>query len=256
MIRKRKNKLPTSKSVPSEKLSDYTWLIYGERKIGKTTLASQFDEPYFMMFEPGAKALGLLKSDITDWVQFKELVKQLEDDPEFCKSVVIDTGQKMYDLAMKYTLEKLGIEKPQDEAWGNAWRFIREEFEGELTKIINAGFGLIVLAHSEEKTITTKGGFSYQKISIQLGAQAFRFFAGVVDVISYYNYDKGKRVLTIAGNENVEAGFRIENHFVGVKEIDMGSSKQEAYQNIKDAFNITKVKSIKKTKTKLNRRKR
>ena len=56
--------LPTEKSKPSSRLGDYTWLIYGAKKIGKTSLVAQFPETLILSFEPGTKALEVFQTRI------------------------------------------------------------------------------------------------------------------------------------------------------------------------------------------------
>ncbi len=43
--------LPTQRSQIAESLEDYSMLIYGQKKIGKTTLLAEFLEAFFLMFE-------------------------------------------------------------------------------------------------------------------------------------------------------------------------------------------------------------
>ncbi|HOK47887.1 MAG TPA: AAA family ATPase, partial [Bryobacteraceae bacterium] len=59
--------LPTKKTPPRANLGDYSILIYGPTKIGKTTLASQFPEALFLATEPGLNALEAYQIPITSW---------------------------------------------------------------------------------------------------------------------------------------------------------------------------------------------
>ena len=45
--------LPTVKSKPKTEWENFTTLIYGAPKTGKSTLASQFDHPIFLATEAG-----------------------------------------------------------------------------------------------------------------------------------------------------------------------------------------------------------
>ena len=47
--------LPTTKTAPKNTLADLTVLVYGQTKIGKTTLCSQADGALFLATEPGRR---------------------------------------------------------------------------------------------------------------------------------------------------------------------------------------------------------
>lgn len=234
--------LPSTASTPATAVEAYTWLIYGERKIGKTTLCSQFDDPFFLMFEPGGKALNIRQVAVPTWDHFMEYISLLEKNPGYCKTVVIDTGYMAYESCLVASCKELGIQDPRDEAWGKAWKFIDKKFREAHQRILNLNLGFIVTAHSEVKTIQRRDGTSYDKLSTQLSAQAFRFYCGVVDTIAYYQYGKnGERELTIRGDDHVEAGTRCKGHFLDKNgkpndTIPMGNSEEEAYKNLCLAF--------------------
>jgi len=251
--------LPESKSVPCSKITDYTWLIYGERKIGKTELASHFDDPFFLFFEPGGRAQKLRARFVNSWDEFLQYITLLESKPDYCRTVVIDVGGKCYDLAFEYACRKLGIEHPQDDAGGGkGWKTVEKTFIEAHNRLFALGVGIVVLAHSEVKEIRRKDGSKYDKFTLQLGAQPFRYYAGTFDTIAYYQYDDdGNRILTIRGDANIEAGTRCRDNFLytdgmPVVHIPMGTNSDEGYKNLVNAFNnkllnpTVKVKKEKK----------
>lgn len=235
--------LPRGLSTPSENLLDYTWLIYGERKIGKTTLLSMFEDHFFLMFEKGAKGLRIRREYVENWGQFLQYIDLLEAEPDYCKMVILDTGGELYEQCLNQAKIDLDLTDIRDKAWGGGYVEVRQRFAQAHERLFRLPSGFAVTAHSEVKTIKPKFGAEYDKISIQLSAQAFKYYAGVVDTIAYYHYDdNGRRILTIRGDEGLEAGTRCEGHFLypdgsPIKDIPMGDSKEEAYSNLVKAFN-------------------
>lgn len=236
--------LPTGLSVPSENLLDYTWLIYGERKIGKTSLFAEFarGETFFLMFEPGAKGLALRKREVSSWEEFEEYVTLLEKTPKYSSLNVIDTGGAAYEMALGAVKKLFGLDDIRDKAWGGGYVEVRQRFESLHNRLLRTGAGFGVTAHSEVKRVEPKFGPAYDKLSIQLSKQAFNYYAGVVDNICYYHYDEnGARILTIRGDEGVEAGTRCQGRFLypdgePIKHIPMGNSPAEGYANLVRAF--------------------
>jgi hypothetical protein len=234
--------LPAEPSRPIDTLFGYTYLFYGDRKIGKTTLAAQFPDPFFLMFEPGGRALSIRQVDIQTWEEFLQYITLLEKNPKYCKTVVIDTGYMAYERCHEYCLAELGLEDPRDDAWGNGWKAIDREFRQAHQRLFNLNIGVIVTAHSEMREVKGFDGNVRDKLVTQLGKQATRYYAGIMDVIAYYTYDKnGNRVLRIQGNEDVEAGHRIKKHFryttgQPITFIPMGNSEEEGFKNLLTAF--------------------
>jgi hypothetical protein len=79
------------------------------------------------------------------------------------------------------------------------------------------------------------------KLVPDLPAQADKVLTGLMDFTAAYIYDGQDRVLVIDGDERVIAGHRMESHFRTpkgrrIKEIYMGTSPEEAYENLQSAF--------------------
>ena len=197
-----------------------------------------------MFFEPGGKAIsGVKKVDVPSWAVALEYLTLLEKNPSYCDLVIIDTGYMAYERCFEYSLKKMGITTPQDKNRGTAWKFIDKEFRDFHIRLTNAGKSFGVAAHSEIKEVQKRDGTKYDKLSIQLGGQATRFYTAIVDVIAYYQYDdEGGRMLTIRGDSHIEAGCRLDKNFLDAKtrlpliNIPMGKSPQEAYRNLLSAF--------------------
>jgi len=94
--------LPTAPIEPIDQLGAYSWMIYGQKKIGKSSLAGQFPDAFFFMFEPGAKALRIRRVDIGKWEDALGYLDTLEKSPGYCKTVVIDTGFEAYQKCIDF----------------------------------------------------------------------------------------------------------------------------------------------------------
>lgn len=244
-ITKKALELPSEVSTPGGGLGDFTWLIYGERKIGKTSLAAEFPDALFLMFEPGGKGLAIYQTPITSWQDFKDCVRLLKDTDQF-KTVVIDTIDIAYELALMYTGSREGFSHPSDNKdFGKSWQQVRLEFSSGIKELADTGRGIIFLSHAKEIEFQPERGAKFNKVIPNIATQARTFISGFVDVIAFYGYHGVDRWLTIHGSDRIDAGHRIVGHFQIEKEgekpkavhcIPMGDSPQEGFSNIQLAF--------------------
>jgi len=238
--------LPTNYSVPKDALGDYSMLIYGEKKIGKTTLASHFPDAIFLMFEPGGKALKIYQQPVRNWREFQKAVALLLQDNRF-QTVVIDTVDIAYELCFDYKCAQLAISHPNDiQDFGSSWRAIRTEFSGQMNLLQLSGKGIVFLSHAQDVEIKRRGGGSFHKIQATVAKQALSYLEATVDCWAFYGYEGSERRLYIAGDELVGAGHRIKGRFrtkndLGILSIPMGKSSKEAYDNLVRAFNNEQI---------------
>jgi hypothetical protein len=233
--------LPTEISEPASSIGEYSMLLYGEKKIGKTTLAAEFDRAFFLMCEPGGKALSIYQRPVNSWLEFKKYVALLVRDNKF-KTVVIDTVDIAYKMNVDYICKKLVIDHLSEEDWGKGWAAARDEFDAEIGKLLRTGKGVIFVSHAAEKEIKTRTGDRYHKIYPTMASQARDVLEGIVDIWAYYCYDNKKRVLVIEGNDHIGAGHRLQGRFKylngdPINQVPMGSNPSEAYNNFIKAFN-------------------
>lgn len=232
--------LPTERSTPCDKLQDYSILLYGEKKIGKTTLSSMFKKAFFMLCEPGGKALSLYSRPVRNWLELKAYVRLIIKSKEF-ENVVIDTADYSYEYCFDYTCKKMVIDHPSDEAWGKGWKAIKKEYATEINKLLHSGKGVIFISHAREEEVKERGGDTFNRTASTLSGQAKELLEGLVDIWAYYTYEGNKRVLIIQGDDYIDAGHRVEGRFLHpdgapIRKIDMGNSKEEAYANFIAAF--------------------
>jgi hypothetical protein len=241
--------LPTEDSTPRPSLGDYSILLFGEKKIGKTTMTACFPKSYHMMFEPGGKSLRIRANTINRWDEARGYTRSLRKDKHY-QTVVVDTTDRAYKLCVKHVCADLGIDHPSDGSYGKGWDACRDEFTDWVYDLLSLGKGVIFISHSTEKEIKKRSGVKYDKIVSTMPKQAHEVLDAVVDIWAHYSYEGKRRILQIRGDEHVTAGHRLTDHFKGLDQIDMGKSPQEAYKNFLDAFNnrYQKVALLKRRK--------
>lgn len=244
--------LPTQRSVPVENLGGYTMLIYGRKKIGKTSLCKEFPGSLFLFFEPGGKALRLFQRQVTSWLAFKRYIDLIVKDSTF-KTIIIDVADYAYDMCSAYVCKDLGVDHPSDAGWGKGWNAVKKEFNGEILRLLRCGKGVIFISHQREEEIEERSGRKYHRKTNTLSGQAREALEGLVDIWANYDYEEKKRVLTILGDDFTDAGHRLEEKFKytngnPIREISMGKSSQEGYKNFLDGFNNKLIEPVKEAK--------
>jgi hypothetical protein len=241
-------RLPTSPSVPSDDMGDYSWMFYGAKKIGKTSLAAQFPDALFFMFEPGAKALKVYTLDCSSWANALGYLKLLEDEHKKgtlrYKTFVIDTGFEAYQKCFEYVCTEENIEYPRMDNFGKDWKKITNEFRSFHARIAALGVGLVVLCHEKLKESMTRTGNKFDMVVPNLSSAADDYYRAVIDNVCWYHYRNRERFLLIKGSDYALAGVAVEvnDRFLTRKEtpihsVPMGKAAKEGYQYLVKAWN-------------------
>lgn len=141
-------------NVVTSNLNDKIWLFYGEMATRKTSVACRFPNHLLFAFDIGYKMInGANAVPMQTWSDFKSAVKQL-DKPSIkgkYDCVILDTAGMAYQACYQYMLTQMGVDDPgQAGSYGLGWKKIRNEFEITVRSIAQKGYGLIMLAHSDE----------------------------------------------------------------------------------------------------------
>lgn len=217
-------------SVVSRDLRGKSFLIYGERKSGKTTNAVKFPKPLLMAFEKGYSMLsGIYAQPINTWREALQVKKQLLNDAKEVEegkktetvfsTVVIDTADIAYDCCEKYILDLEGVEHLDESTNMRAYRALSREYDKFFQEIVKAGYTLVIISHATSKQVK-EGGEKYDKTIPTLPDRGFQVIARLVDVCAYASYETDDNgvttsMLTMRGNKNLEAGSR--NRYMSAK---------------------------------------
>ena len=244
--------LPEEPNEPSDSLSDYSVLLYGAKKIGKTTLCAQFPEPLFLGTEPGTKALRVRAVEILDWptalAAVDALEARLKKEPGYCGTVVADTVDYLYEFAFNWVCKKKLINHPHEENdFGQTWREIRTAFRDLIVRLLRLPCGVVFVSHDVEKEVELSDGSKVDRVQPTLSGQALAEVEGLVDIIAYYGFDGRSRVLKVRGKQTLIAGNRLREHFIRsggkpgaaedrVHAIPLGETEEESYAALIKAF--------------------
>ena len=242
-------KLPTKKIEVAKKLESYSLCLYGEKGIGKTSLAGQFPNHLIFQFDPRRVNVSVRQvpgpgEDPLDWVTFKKYVKLLENRADSKQqTVVLDIIYRAYDLCLEYVCRKIGpnITHPsQMNDYGNTWRDIEREFENTIERIRRANCHLIIIAHASFKEVPLQTGSGFELLVPQ-STKAVWNYLRALDFVFYYGYQGRDRILQVRGDDYVWAASGVEGTYFDpdgqpVRMYSIPDNAKEAYKILRDGF--------------------
>lgn len=130
-------------------------VIYGSEGIGKSTLASQLPEPLFIDIEGGTAQLDVARIDTpTSWSMLIEEVAYVRDNPDLCRTLVIDTADRAQALCENALLIESGVDSIEKigGGYGKGYTALLEKFRKDLLyrldEVIARGINVCLLAHA------------------------------------------------------------------------------------------------------------
>ena len=179
--------------VVSRDLRGYSVLVYGEPKTGKTTIATKFPNSLLLAFEKGYSAIpGVMAKDINTWGEFKKVLNELKDPAvkDMFYNIIIDTADLAYMYCEKYVCnmesdEKHTYDSIADIPFGKGYKLAMNEFDEGIRKILQMGYGLILISHAQNKSFTDENGEEYSKIVPTLDQRGRLVCERTCDILGY-----------------------------------------------------------------------
>lgn len=211
-------------------------MLYGLPGVGKTSLAAQFPKSIIIGFEMGTNGLDNVYVQPTKtWLEWKQIVGQLLKRPELqekFETICIDTVDSAWDLCVKYVCSQNGVTKLGDIPWGQGYDQAKKEFAAGLRDLSYAGYGLVFISHSTEKTFKDEKGEEYTQIAPALPNRPYDIVNKMVDIIGYI------REIELEDNTRKRfVFFRGDDRFFAKSRFQYIEPRVEfSYQNIVDAI--------------------
>lgn len=172
-------------NVVTSSMLDKVWLFYGAPGTRKTTVATAHtDETLLLAFEIGYKFIpGIRALPLTNWYGLKNAIKQLDSDEAraMYKTVAIDTIGLAYKACVSYICALKGVQTIGEIPYGQGYSMAKNEFEKTILAIPQMGYGLIMVAHSDELD-DEKNGYS---VKVDIDKRPSQVIKGLADFILF-----------------------------------------------------------------------
>lgn len=211
--------LPTEPKEVDQNLGHYIALLYGQPGIGKTTCCASWPNAIFFETEPGLKgkrvfSLNDENGGVIDWTVFRAGVDLICQGGHQFETVIIDTADRAYDMALDWVCRERGIEYPGEDAndFGKSWRAVKVEFLEQVNRLAQK-VGVVFTSHAKESEIKGRSGEKFSRIIPSMSNQARQVIEALVDFAFYAEYfkdDSGDvvRVFVCQGDETIWAKTR------------------------------------------------
>ena len=205
-------------SVVSRDLSEKSFLIYGDKKSGKTSNAVKFPQTFLAGFEKGWNAISGVKAvPINKWSEWKQIIKSLQTPKalETYKTVIMDTADLAYDLCVKFICMSEGVSHLDETTNKRGYKMAEKEFESTIIDLIKYGYTFVAISHAETKTMKDEKGEQYERIQPTIDKRGLKVISRTVDIIGYSKVtdmeDGSKKTyLLMRGSQYYEAGSRFK----------------------------------------------
>jgi hypothetical protein len=206
-------------TTPDLSLTTSNWMLYGDSKIGKTTLASRLirsgKPPLFIATEDGTKALSVSVKRCYDWEQLMKFVGEMEPHADEIRQqhscFIIDLLSDVQDWAADYlSLNHAELDDIEDLKYGGGTRKILKllkPLHQRLTKVLP----VVYLCHCKDRKVQWKGA-DVNMMTPGISPSISKWYEGKVDIIAYLHLisaeDKDKHadlylkptILAVAGS--------------------------------------------------------
>ena len=222
--------------------------LYGKPGVGKSTLASQFPSPLFILTEEnnilGHDATPIMKTFEELWATIDELLK-VEDLPY--KTIIVDSISKLDQLVIRRVIEtsppnKKGV-KPKTIAQaydGYGAGFLRaagihRTFKAKMDEFTNRGITVLYISHIEVKKCKLPDQEDFEIFSIIMNGDASRsVYIDDVDLVGFCKL-KSHTVETESGRSLIKSsGKRILS--VGVNDVHVSKNRYAMPDEIDMSF--------------------
>jgi hypothetical protein len=174
--------------VPPQKI-----VVIGVQGIGKTTFGATFQDPVLLRTEDGAHAIDVntFPDLATSYQAIIDAITALHGDHPY-KTLVVDSLDWLEPLIWEITCQ--ANEKPSIESFGYGkgyteadkyWRIIMGGFDSLRA---NKGMHIVLLSHSEIKTITPPDSDMYDRYQMRLQKRALGLWSEWSDIVAFLTY--------------------------------------------------------------------
>lgn len=149
-------------------------VLYGPEGIGKSTLASQWNDGNIFFFNTANELSGLsvYQQEITSWAMFREYAWALKENPGQFEGAAIDTVDILGRYCAEVIRTRFKIAHESDAEYGKGWSALRDEWQINMARLTALPGATLLVTHETDVKMKTRTG-EWDKKTIR-GVKAIR----------------------------------------------------------------------------------
>lgn len=168
-------------------------VVYGPEGIGKSTFASQFQDPLFIDTEGSTTHMNVMRTQRpSSWTMLMEQVTFIRNNPAMCRTLVIDTGDWAEILCMTHICSKAKVDSIEAFGYGKGYTMLEEEFGrllNLLQEVIGVGINVVVTAHAQMRKFEQPDEMgAYDRWELKLEKKTSALVKEWADLVLFANY--------------------------------------------------------------------
>lgn len=170
-------------------------LLYAPEKVGKSTFGSELPKPLFICGEDGTDQLDVRRIKPKNWIQLKDILRELRDGDDESETIVLDTIDWLEQLLLDYLRKGSHITniKEIDGGWGAYKSRLIDEWHQlfDLINEVRIKKNICFLAHSHCKKFSDPLlSCEYDRYELKMEfPEVSSVFKEYVDAILFANYE-------------------------------------------------------------------
>ena len=180
--------ITTGKNKRAQKI-----VIYGPEGIGKSTFASQFPFALFSDVEGSTDELDISRlPKPSSWEMLMQQAQYLKNNPNKCRTWVIDTADWTESLCSEYICAKSKKEGIEDFGYGKGYVYLEEEFGRFLnlcSDLLPLGINVVFTAHAQMRKFEQPDEMgAYDRWELKLEKKTSPLLKEWADAVFFANY--------------------------------------------------------------------
>jgi hypothetical protein len=149
--------LPSRKRSRKSDIAQSNTLLFGEPKIGKTTLQAQMPNAIILDTENGTGFLDVYVVPVTDYPSFIQTVGELTEQPHDFGPICLDTLDNIVRLCAAEVCRQQGVRDLADLPYGKGYSLLANGVIQILARLASLNRGLWLTTHVKEVEIDVPG---------------------------------------------------------------------------------------------------
>tara|TARA_X000001382_G_C3174171_1_gene180532 strand:- start:1451 stop:2125 length:675 start_codon:yes stop_codon:yes gene_type:complete len=205
--------LPT-KVIKSTTVNPSLLTVFGQSKVGKTTMLSKLKNCLILDTEKGTKYVDALKVQVNSSIDLKNTVRALKESGSQYDYLALDTIDNVVSWFEKDVARDNNVDSFAKIPFGDGYNQVRTRVMAMISALMECCEHIIIIGH-RKKTIIGNDSVEVNVSSLDLSGKLKNYVMAKSDAIGFvYRDEEGDLKISFEASDEIEAGTRLQ-HLAG-----------------------------------------